>query len=437
MVSLTSTLERLSFSHCDDLVDQDFFFLPSLNTLKSLRVSSCHGINGTLCALLPSSLLELTLHECQNLKDLSSLIPNLPGSPPSSQTLPRPPALTHLDVSGCKSLSSKGLDVLPCIPTLRHLRIAFTSITDEATPFVTPLRGLTSLDLTYASLTDKGIPDLASLASLSSLDLGLTSITDESISLLLSYFPYVHTLSLFRCKKVTGKGFAPSLQHSTTLTHNTLTKLDMGHCVQLNDEGVLALSDTLPSLLILDIPGCKEVTRAGLSRLSPSLNSLNLAGCKIARFIVEDSPALSPKNGVFSFQPEGEKECDKEEEEEEEVEVKLLAFLAPLTQLRQLHLHKVTNIHLEELVQYPCARILQSLHLSESQDVNDEGLDFILTLKELRHLHLKDCRKLSLSGLKCLIDLPYLRVLHLPRAKAKACRAVLLPSMDSLRIVGL
>lgn len=128
------------------------FQLQTLKSLTSLSVSGCHTLSTVHFLHLPTTLTALDLSFCTNLQCLQGLeqlvhlrsldlsfvhgFGTLPALPPTLRelilsfvnvtelvVLCSPPALTHLNLSGCSELSDAALRYVACVPALVHLNL--------------------------------------------------------------------------------------------------------------------------------------------------------------------------------------------------------------------------------------------------------------------------------------------------------------------------
>ena len=183
------------------------------------------------------------------------------------------PCLTALDLSFCPQLTQ--LDVN--LPELTSLKIAGTSITDEAIcRLLSTCPKLRHLDVTQCNLTDTGFKALASLC------------------------PMLQTLVAASCPWLTSNGLI-HLAHCSTLT-----QLNVAGC-KVNDGALLSTLQHNKSLRALNVTGCTKLTDIFLEPLGwlegsqmtvcPDLVNLNLSDCSrltdnTIRKLSEERPQL-------------------------------------------------------------------------------------------------------------------------------------------------
>jgi hypothetical protein len=96
--------------------------------------------------------------------------------------------LTHLRgiLASDSTFDDTGLEAVGQIPTLRHIELAGTKVTDRGVAFLRSAVELDSLGLSDTQIGDAGVLAIASLPGLGSLGLGRTRISDSCMPSLLT-----------------------------------------------------------------------------------------------------------------------------------------------------------------------------------------------------------------------------------------------------------
>ncbi|KAF0037958.1 hypothetical protein F2P81_010832 [Scophthalmus maximus] len=155
---------------------------------------------------------------------------------------------SHVDVSRCSPLSNQALAALVS-PTLPHLRL---------------------LDLRWCEgLRDAQMKEIISppglessrsrLRNVATLRLSGLDVSESSLRLLQRHMPQLERLDLAHCKDISDSSIA-LLAAAGTHTRNNLTELTLAGCSELTD-GCLSYLKRLSSLTLLDLRGCKGVSR--------------------------------------------------------------------------------------------------------------------------------------------------------------------------------
>jgi hypothetical protein len=130
-----------------------------------------------------------------------------------------------------------------------------------------------------------------------------TALTDEGLRAVTSSLPALTCLNLTYCSNVTDEG----MQVVSTLP--ALTSLNLSRCYKLKDEGVKAVSN-LPALTSLNLFCCSKVTAVGMQAVSslPALRWLNLSHCNN---MVTDDDALLAVRSMHSLTFLNLRHCSK------------------------------------------------------------------------------------------------------------------------------
>lgn len=315
-----------------------------------------------------------TLVTSQALKELST-IPNL--------------KLKSLILNKCNNLSDKGL-----------VAVANSELPLESLSFTQ------CSNLTFASVASV-TENLHSLRELTFSDMRI--MPDAVTASLFSSLPNLCSLSI-SSYALTSKGICSGLRD---LKHSSLTKLDLGGCAEVDDDGVRALAEAGLQLRELSLRSCRSVSDVSVSLIPvafPELRKLNLSWCTlITDFGVlgleKDSPSFEPKKKQYH--------TDRFSRSHGE----LGFFTAPTFE------EKITSIGEKELEKAIEARgckgltqlsRLEYLDLSNCPHLTDLSFEKGLSFPNLRNFQLAFCRNLTDNGLKALANSnPNLEVLNL------------------------
>ncbi|XP_040001620.1 lysine (K)-specific demethylase 2Aa isoform X2 [Xiphias gladius] len=201
---------------------------------------------------------------------------------------------SHVDVSRCSPLSNQALAgiikrqptsldlswtplakrqlncLLTRLPGLRELRVTglswscLSSLVSPALPY------LRLLDMRWCEgLKDSQIKEIITppgsessrsrLRNMVTLRLSGLDISESTLRLLQRHMPQLERLDLAHCKDITDSSIA-LLAAAGTHTRNNLTELTLAGCSELTD-GCLLYLKRLSSLTLLDLRGCKSISR--------------------------------------------------------------------------------------------------------------------------------------------------------------------------------
>uniref|UniRef100_A0A8C6KR59 CXXC-type domain-containing protein n=1 Tax=Nothobranchius furzeri TaxID=105023 RepID=A0A8C6KR59_NOTFU len=216
---------------------------------------------------------------------------------------------SHIDVSRCSPLSNQALagivkrqpvslDLswtplarrqLNCLLTrlsgLRELRVTglpWSCLSALVSPTLPQLR---LLDLRWCEgFSDAQIkalilpPGLESsrsrLRNMVTLHLSGLDLSDSTLRILQRHMPQLENLDLAHCKNITDSSVA-LLAAAGTHTRNNITELTLAGCNGLTD-GCLSYLKRLPSLILLDLRGCKGVSRRACDAFISDLSHVAL-----------------------------------------------------------------------------------------------------------------------------------------------------------------
>uniref|UniRef100_A0A8D3CP11 [histone H3]-dimethyl-L-lysine(36) demethylase n=1 Tax=Scophthalmus maximus TaxID=52904 RepID=A0A8D3CP11_SCOMX len=201
---------------------------------------------------------------------------------------------SHVDVSRCSPLSNQALAgivkrqptsldlswtplakrqlncLLTRLPGLRELRVTGLSWSCLSALVSPTLPHLRLLDLRWCEgLRDAQMKEIISppglessrsrLRNVATLRLSGLDVSESSLRLLQRHMPQLERLDLAHCKDISDSSIA-LLAAAGTHTRNNLTELTLAGCSELTD-GCLSYLKRLSSLTLLDLRGCKGVSR--------------------------------------------------------------------------------------------------------------------------------------------------------------------------------
>ncbi|XP_068176925.1 lysine (K)-specific demethylase 2Aa [Antennarius striatus] len=201
---------------------------------------------------------------------------------------------SHVDVSRCSPLTNQALAgiikrqptsldlswtpmakrqlncLLTRLPGLRELRVTGLSWSCLSALVSPTLPCLRLLDLRWCEgLKDTQIKEIiippgsessrSRLRNMVTLRLSGLDVSESTLRLLQRHMPQLEELDLAHCKDITDSSIA-LLAAAGTHTRNNLTELTLAGCSELTD-GCLSYLKRLSSLTLLDLRGCKSISR--------------------------------------------------------------------------------------------------------------------------------------------------------------------------------
>ncbi|EGG24811.1 hypothetical protein DFA_03056 [Cavenderia fasciculata] len=328
--------------------------LPSLAQLKNLRrldVSKCKIGSEVIFALASLPLLiELNLRNENRLSDDTFTKGGFPWH-----------HLVSLDLTSCSKLSDVSFVSLPPCPNFQTL-------------ILESCYNLT--DVTINSISTK-------MTSLTKLSLkGCKFITDSSLVPLSQRLSKLQDLKLSRCHSITSV----SLQAIATNLCNTLDKIDLSMCPQLEESSIQNLIIQCPKLISVNLSENPNITQNTLTIINDLTNLLHLKLDSCPKLIDDGSLTFSnlEKLQTLSIQ---------------KLQISHQSFLNMTTVLSKLtyislkqcyHLNELSFTGLNLLTQ------LEYLDLSNNSRVLDGTMISICNhLKNLKHLDLTLCIRLT------------------------------------------
>ncbi|KAM9362647.1 lysine (K)-specific demethylase 2Aa [Symphorus nematophorus] len=216
---------------------------------------------------------------------------------------------SHVDVSRCSPLSNQALAglvkrqptsldlswtplakrqlncLLTRLPGLRELRVTGLSWSCLSALVSPTLPYLRLLDLRWCEgIKDAQIKEIISppgaessrsrLRNMVTLRLSGLDISESTLRLLQRHMPQLDRLDLAHCKDITDSSIA-LLAAAGTHTRNNLTELTLAGCSELTD-GCLSYLKRLSSLTLLDLRGCKSISRRACDAFISDLSHVAL-----------------------------------------------------------------------------------------------------------------------------------------------------------------
>ncbi|KAL7553250.1 hypothetical protein ACHAWF_016917 [Thalassiosira exigua] len=269
----TSSLALLDLRSSPRLTDRGLLHLSSSAPLCSLEVAKldgCHGIvgRGLLAFSRSTKLRTLSLAKCRRLTDEAVVnIGHLGG-------------LTALNLDGCRCLTDRSMEALGGLTRLRQLDLSQCDlITDEGLINLNDLEELEELSLGWCRLvSDDGLEILAGQPNrpqtLRTLRLARCSLTDDGL-VHLQVLESLEELDLNGCVGISSAALGDTCEKLLRLT-----SLDVSYCPSILRSSWQGKINSLKSLELC-YSGVRDSHLARLRKL-PSLEELNLDSCVVS-----------------------------------------------------------------------------------------------------------------------------------------------------------
>lgn len=342
--------------------------------------------------------------------------------------------LEEIILVGCKDISTKGV-------------VAMCELQ----------KSIQSLDLSCcADITDAAVCAIQeNLNQLVRLKLTkCRQITDASVSKL-HLLPSLTSLDLSECYQLLPKAFNPGL---CTSSQARLTHLNLNCCTSMDNDVVLGLCKSLPTLQHLDLGSCFAITDISVQAIAKNLKYLRylrLAWCKevtdlgLLGIIRNDSMVNHSQHGengkcrctrkhnintMFRSQYIGQVGQKLTVEELETLKKKKnrniysLSNISGLTSLDLSSCSKLTDISIINAVQF---KELKSLHLSMIHSLTDESLKSIANNNpSLEELALAQCYNFTDKGVEAVTE----NLTRLTSLNVSSCDKLTDHSLELLRV---
>ncbi|KAF9579072.1 Transcription factor COE1 [Lunasporangiospora selenospora] len=192
-----------------------------------------------------------------------------------SQLLSFTPNLSEIVVNSPKQFSDDSLLLLgKCCPQLRKLELpGCTRITDKGFFFILDhCSHLVSIGLSNGTrISDRSIQKMAHMFSGQ-----LQSFNVSNAALVTGLDPGLTTLAIW-CRNLVSVNMANcQLVRDPLLGHfsDSLLELNIAHCLEVTDKGMVALAEACPRLRVLDMTACSLVTDQGVYTIGQSCQGL-------------------------------------------------------------------------------------------------------------------------------------------------------------------
>ncbi|TVU51560.1 hypothetical protein EJB05_02995, partial [Eragrostis curvula] len=239
-------LQILKLEGCEFMADGLKSIGRSCGSVRELCLSKCSGVTDAELSFVVSrlkNLLKLDITCCRNITDVSL------ASITSSCT-----SLTSLRMESCAHVSSEGLRLIG-----KHCC------------------HLEELDLTDNDLDDEGLKAIARCSKLSSLKVGIClKISDEGLTHIGKACPELRDIDLYRCGGISDDGVTQLAQGCPKLE-----AINLSYCTDITDRSLMALSKCA-KLNTLEIRGCPRVSSCGISEVAMGcrlLSKLDIKKC--------------------------------------------------------------------------------------------------------------------------------------------------------------
>uniref|UniRef100_A0A8C1FNP6 [histone H3]-dimethyl-L-lysine(36) demethylase n=1 Tax=Cyprinus carpio carpio TaxID=630221 RepID=A0A8C1FNP6_CYPCA len=192
---------------------------------------------------------------------------------------------THIDLSRCRALSPQALSaIIKRQPVTVDL--SWTPVSKKQIAWLihhlpsTSCPGLRTLDLSWAvGVKDSQIKDLivqpgsesrSRLRGLLTLRLAGLDVNDSTLKMIVRHMPSLRGLDLSHCQGLTDQSIN-LLTATGCNTRNTLRQLNLSGCNKLTD-ACLSYMKRLSALALLDLRGCRNMTRRGCENFISDLS---------------------------------------------------------------------------------------------------------------------------------------------------------------------
>ncbi|KAJ1264461.1 hypothetical protein BS78_08G002500 [Paspalum vaginatum] len=299
IVKPVPNLLQLDLSYCGPVTPSMVTSFQKIPKLRTLKLEGCKlmpdGLKaiGTSCA----SIRELSLSKCSGVTDMKLYF-----------AVSRLKNLLKLDITCCRNITDVLLAAITSSCTsLVSLRMeACSRVSSGALQLIGKhCSQLEELDLTDSDLDDEGLKSLASCSKLSSLKIGIClRISDAGLTHIGKSCPKLQGIDLYRCGGISDDGIIQigqgcpmlesiNLSYCTEITNRSLISLskcaklntlEIRGCPRVSSTGLSEIAMGCRLLSKLDVKKCFEINDVGmlyLSQFSHSLHQINLSYCSV------------------------------------------------------------------------------------------------------------------------------------------------------------
>lgn len=453
-------IKCLTLKKCDICENVFVFMLQKCTNLKTLNIQSCKDL------FMSGRLLEgktegLLVNNLENLKSLSLSGNQYLSDALFNRFISAAPDLQELDLSACslqfhlglvKKFYPVGSDVfqnpsesvltfyfilqyiISRAEKMKRLSFSYTLIDGAALKSLSEIGELKLDSLEVHScdqLTNTGILALTNhQACLKELDIGLCSrVTDQSLVHICKNLINLEYLNIQRCRAVTDLGIAElgKLKNLKSLNisqcelitkegiekgicaeeNNVIEELDI-HSLNLDQNGLIMLSERLPNLRFLDISYCfnavTDTTVQVIFKNQTLLHTLKMSHC--------DKVSDAGLTGMGKVESEGSDNGPiMSDIDENALPHKIhLGSRAEEEIVKDARRKRDVKMMCEKLTMdtytgYSLARMrgLQQLDISGCNRITDVSLRFAFSFKELINLNLSKCQQITYEGIEHLV----------------------------------
>ncbi|CAD6269072.1 unnamed protein product [Miscanthus lutarioriparius] len=263
-------LLELDLSYCCPVTPSMVRSLQKIPKLRTLKLEGCKFIADGLKAIGTScvSLRELSLSKCSGVTDteLSFAVSRLKN-------------LLKLDITCCRNITDVSLAAITSSCTsLVSLRMESCSrVSSGALQLIGKhCSHLEELDLTDSDLDGEGLKALARCSKLSSLKIGICLKISDGLTHIGRSCPKLHDIDLYRCGGLSDDGIIQIAQGCPMLEC-----INLSYCTEITDSSLISLSKCA-KLNTLEIRGCPMITSTGLSEIAMGcrlLSKLDIKKC--------------------------------------------------------------------------------------------------------------------------------------------------------------
>ncbi|KAG8050828.1 hypothetical protein GUJ93_ZPchr0009g898 [Zizania palustris] len=271
VVNAMPNLLELNLSYCCPVTPSMSSSFKMIHKLQTLKLDGCQFMPDGLKSIGKScvSLRELSLSKCSGVTDtyLSFAVSRLKN-------------LLKLDITCCRKITDVSLAAITSsCPSLISLRMESCSlVSSEGMHLIGKhCSHLEELDLTDNDLDDECLKALSGCRKLSSLKIGIClRISDEGLNHISKSCSDLREIDLYRSGGISDVGVTHIAQGCPMLE-----SINLSYCTKITDRSLRSLSKCI-KLNTLEIRGCPMVSSAGLSEIATGcrlLSKLDIKKC--------------------------------------------------------------------------------------------------------------------------------------------------------------